>query len=112
MTDFKSADQGAREPDERVAFRLYIAGGAPNSLRAQTNLRSLCAKYLPDRHQIEVVDVLADPHRALNDRILVTPTLVKVSPLPGWQMAGDLSATDTILNLLGLEDEKRNDERR
>lgn len=90
---------------ETVVFRLYIAAGAPNSVLALANLRRLCERYLPGRHQIEVINVLETPRRALEAQVLVTPTLVKVSPAPGWQMAGNLTDTATILRSLGLDEE-------
>ncbi|MCC7208967.1 MAG: circadian clock protein KaiB [Anaerolineae bacterium] len=94
----------AGDEDGIIVFRLYIAAGAPNSLRAQTTLRRLCDTYLPDRHRIEIIDVLAEPRRALADHILVTPALIKVSPPPSWQMTGDLSATSKILLALGIQE--------
>lgn len=109
---FDPANQDTQPPDEMIVFRLYIAAGAPNSLRAQTNLRHLCETYLAGRHQVEIVDVLEEPRRALADQVMVTPTLLKVSPPPTWQMAGDLSATAKILLALDINmDEETKDER-
>ena len=36
-----------------VVLRLYIAGGAPNSVQAIANLESICAEYLKDGHRLE-----------------------------------------------------------
>jgi circadian clock protein KaiB len=83
-------------------FRLYLAGGAPNSVRALANLYALCRKHFPDSHRIEVIDVLQEPLRALADAILVTPTLLKISPAPELQIIGNLSAEDEVLRALGL----------
>lgn len=89
--------------DDIVVFRLYIAGRAPNSLRAQSNLKAICDRYLPDQTQVEIIDILMDPIRALDDDVLLTPTLVKVSPLPAWQIVGNLSDHSAVLAALGLE---------
>ena len=83
-------------------FRLYVAGSAPNSVRALANLYALCRKHFPDSHRIEVIDVLKEPMRALDDVILVTPTLVKVSPDPEQQIIGNLSEEQEVLCALGL----------
>ena len=83
-------------------FRLYVAGDAPNSAQAVANLTELCRARLPDRHEIEVVDVLRYPKRALADRILMTPTLVKLSPSPARKIVGSLSQTQPVLQALGL----------
>lgn len=84
-------------------FRLYIADHAQNSAQAITNLNALCRTYLPDCHQIEVVDVLREPKRALADGIFMTPTLVKLAPSPIRRIVGTLSQTLPVLHALGLE---------
>ena len=84
-------------------FRLYVAGDAQNSAQAVANLTALCRGHLPDRHEIEVVDVFREPKRALSDGILMTPTLVKLAPPPARRIVGTLSQTQTVLQALGLE---------
>ena len=83
-------------------FRLYVAGNTPNSTLAFANLTALCRAHLPDRHEIEVVDVFRQPQRALTDGILMTPTLVKLAPSPGQRIVGTLSQTQPVLQALGL----------
>lgn len=87
---------------EVFTFRLYVAGDAPNSLQAMANLTQLCETHLADRYEIEIVDVLEDPKRALTESILMTPTLVSDSPYPGHRIVGTLSNTEPILQILGL----------
>ncbi len=84
-------------------FRLYIAGDAPNSVQARVNLAALCRTYLPERHEIEIVDVFRHPKRALADGILMTPTLVRVAPTPICSIVGTLSQTEAVVQALGLE---------
>ena len=96
------ASNGDEHPAGAYVFRLYIASGAPNSVRALANLYALCRKHFPDSHRIEVIDVLQEPLRALAEAILVTPTVVKVSPAPELQIIGNLSAEDEVLRALGL----------
>ena len=83
-------------------FRLYVAGDSPNSSQAIANLAQICETHLPDRHEIEIVDVLLHPKRALTDSIFMTPTLVSESPYPGRRIVGTLSHTEPILQILGL----------
>jgi len=84
-------------------FRLYVAGGALNSAQAVANLRTICRAHLPGRHQIEIVDVFREPKRALADGIFMTPTLVRLAPLPAQRIVGTLSQTQLVLRALGLE---------
>lgn len=87
---------------EMYLFRLYVIGNATNSLQAIDNLMKLCETYLPDQHEIEIVDIVTDPERALAEAIYMTPTLVSVSPYPGHRIVGTLSNTEPILQILGL----------
>jgi circadian clock protein KaiB len=86
-----------------VVLRLYVAGGAPNSMQAIANLESICAEYLKDGHRLEVVDVLEDPRRAMAEGVLVTPSLTKLSPQPVAQVVGNLSDRKRVLLALGLK---------
>ncbi len=88
---------------EPVRFRLYVAGNAANSRRAAYNLATLCRSYLPDRHEIEVVDILREPQRALADDICMAPTLLMLAPQPGRRLNGTLSEAGVVLAALGLE---------
>jgi circadian clock protein KaiB len=73
-----------------VSCTIYVVGQAPNSRLAVANLTAFCQQRLPKRHEIEVVDVLAHPERALIDKVFLTPTLVIVTP-PRQVIIGDLS---------------------
>jgi len=84
-------------------FRLFVAGDALNSAQAVANLTALCRARLPDRHEIEIVDVFREPKRALADGVFMTPTLLKLAPSPGRRIVGTLSQTRPVLQALGLE---------
>ena len=86
-----------------VLLRLYVAGGAPNSMQAIANLEAICAEYLKGGHKLEVVDVLEDPSRAMAEGVLVTPSLSKLSPQPVAQVIGNLSDKRRVLLALGLK---------
>jgi circadian clock protein KaiB len=83
-------------------FKLYVAGGAPNSVRAFANLYAICRKHFPDSHRIEVIDVMKEPLRALEETVLVTPTVIKLFPFPPLRIIGDLSEEEEVLRALGL----------
>ncbi len=87
----------------RFKFRLYVAGDAQNSVQARTNLAAFCRSYLPDRHEVEVVDVFRHPKRALADGIFMTPTLVKLGPAPACRIVGALSQAQPLLQACGLQ---------
>ena len=84
-------------------FLLYVAGGTQNSAAAVANLTTLCRTHLPERHGIEVIDVFRKPERALADGILMTPTLIKLSPSPVRRIVGTLSDTQSLLMALEFQ---------
>jgi circadian clock protein KaiB len=85
-----------------VTLRLYVAGKAPNSVKAIANLEAICEQYLRGAYELEIVDVCEHPTRALADGVLVTPSLSKVSPAPISNIVGNLSDTNSVLAALGL----------
>jgi circadian clock protein KaiB len=99
MSEAHKTEEGA---NGAYVFRLYMAGGAPNSVRALANLYAICRTHFPESHRIEVIDVLKEPLRALNDAVLVTPTVLKISPAPEQQIIGNLSDEEEVLRALGL----------
>ena len=106
MTEHESVAMPIHPPPatETLRLLLYIAAGAPNSVRALANLEAIRREYLQDSCQIEIVDVFQEPLRALDDGILLTPTLVKVVPLPVVKIVGDLNDTARVLQALGVRD--------
>ena len=84
-------------------FRLYVAGEAQNSAQAVANLKALCRGHLTDRHEIEIVDVYREPTRALDDGIMMTPTLIKLAPTPVSRIIGTLAQLQPVLLALRLE---------
>ena len=85
--------------DGRLKLRLYIAGSAPNSLRALANARAICDEHFKANHDLEIVDLLKNPERAAADGIIVTPTLLKLSK-PSGRLIGSLSDTAEVLQVL------------
>jgi len=83
-----------------MQLRLYVAGNAPNSLRAISNLRAMCEEHFARAHALEIVDMLENPMRALEDGVLVTPTLLKLVPGPVRRVIGDLSDSKQLLLIL------------
>jgi circadian clock protein KaiB len=90
---------------ELVRVRLYLAGGSPNSTAAAANLRAVLAQFGEHRIDLEIIDVLVDPDRGLNDGILVTPMLVKLEPPPERRLLGSLRDRRALLEVLGLSEE-------
>lgn len=76
--------------DSVVEFRLYVARDLPNSQRAIAALETYCQAHLASQCRIEIVDVFENPHRALADKILLTPQLVMIRNGKVQKVVGDL----------------------
>jgi len=88
---------------ETYVLRLYVAGTTRFSLRAMNNIRSLCDRYLPGRHDLQVIDIYQQPALANSCQILAAPTLIKEYPPPVRKFIGDLSQTDRLLRGLDIQ---------
>jgi circadian clock protein KaiB len=84
-------------------LRLFVAGQTPKSIRAFNNLKVLCEQRLKGRYQIEVIDLLEQPHMARGDQIVAIPTLEIKLPQSVQRIIGDLSNTDRVLVGLALQ---------
>lgn len=92
------------EMEGTLSLRLYVAGQAPNSVAAINNLRILFpgGKAAGRTVEIEIVDVLLEPMRGLRDGIILSPTLVRLSPPPARRVVGNLSDHAAVLLALGV----------
>ncbi len=87
----------------KIVLHLYIAGQTPRAERAISTLRRMIEQELAGYEcELTIIDVLADPQQAENQKILATPTLIKSSPPPYRRVIGDLSSVSDLLNVLNL----------
>lgn len=86
-------------------FRLFVFGQTERSVAAQANLRMLCESRLNGRYRVEVVDVAEHPDVADEERVLATPMVVRMAPLPRHRVIGDLSDHRWMASALGLPEE-------
>lgn len=90
---------------KQFLFELFVAGDAPNSVQALSNLRALCQAWIPERYVIEVVDVFRHPARAMAKGVFMTPTLLRLGPPPMRRIVGTLSHSGNVVAALGLDAE-------
>jgi len=84
-----------------VHLRLYVAGQAPNSVLAIANAKAICEDHFVLGYKLEIVDLMDHPLRALEDGIVVTPTLIRLLPKPTRKVIGTLSDRKQVLLALG-----------
>ena len=66
----------------KYLLKLYVAGKTPKSETAVANIRRIGQEELDDRYELEVVDIVEHPQLARDEKIIATPTLIKVLPAP------------------------------
>jgi circadian clock protein KaiB len=87
--------------NDKHLLRLFISAHTPLARRAIKNIERICHEELNDTYELEIVNIIERPEFAEGERILATPTLIKVSPKPTRRVIGDLSNADHVL--LGLD---------
>src|SRR6185437_9370172 len=87
---------------EHYTFTLYVAGDGDLAARARANFDRLIRARLGERCALTTVDILKEPGKARQNRVVATPLLVKERPLPLVKILGDLSQDAKILTQLGL----------
>lgn len=95
--------------DAITLFRLYIADETIASEQAMANLNAICERHIAGRYEVETIDILQQPLRAMSEGVLITPTLLRLAPLPVRRIVGDLSDTGAVLYALGFRDKVQNE---
>ena len=91
-----------------LVLRLYIIGKTPKAIKASEHLRALLDDQYKGKYTLEVVDVLENPSLAEHDKILATPSVIKLLPDPVRKIVGDLTDKEKVLlglDLIGPEQE-------
>jgi len=89
------------EKEKKYILKLYITGETVTSNKALLRLGNILEDELCGLYDLEVIDVLKNPQLAEDDKILATPTLIKVLPPPIRKIIGELSDKEKVL--LGLD---------
>jgi circadian clock protein KaiB len=84
-------------------IKLYISGQTIQSRSAIKNLRNICETELADQCVMDIIDVVERPELAEDEKILATPTLIKVQPHPIRRIIGDLTDKAKVLEGLDIE---------
>jgi len=85
-------------------IRLYVVGNTERSKKAINDLKTLLDSDFKGDYSLDVVNILEKPELADEDKILATPTAVRLLPAPVRKVIGDLSDKEKIL--LGLDIKK------
>ena len=83
-------------------LRLFITGATPNSVKAVTNIRSICEEHVRGKYSLEIVDLYSHREMAEQEQVVAVPMLMKMFPLPAQKLIGDMSNNKKVLEALGI----------
>ena len=86
-------------------FRLYVTGQSATTVNTIKQVQQMLRDQLvsgEDEQELEVINILETPQRAIEDKVFATPTLVKLSPPPSRRIIGDLSDKQKVTVALEL----------
>lgn len=86
-------------------LRLYVTGSGPRAEAAVVCARALCHETGAEPYALEIVNVVDQPDIAAAAGVVLTPTLVRVRPLPSLRWVGELTDVDTLRDAFGAHDD-------
>lgn len=87
----------------KFTLKLYVSGMSPKSMEAIENIKKLCAEYLENAFDLEIIDLYKHPELASEQQIIFSPSLVKKFPLPKATLVGTFSNTEKVIKGLGIK---------
>ncbi|MDB5133951.1 MAG: circadian clock protein KaiB [Mucilaginibacter sp.] len=84
------------------ALRLFVSGASPNSIRAITNLKTICETYLKNNYELEIIDIYQQPEKVAFEQIMAFPLLIKKSHGGQIRLIGDMSNKNRVLKCIGI----------
>lgn len=90
-----------KKKGRKYVLKLYVTGQTKNSLAAIENLKKILSEEFKGVYELRIIDVVKNPQLAEKEKILATPMLSRVLPLPVRRIIGNLSDKDKVL--LGLD---------
>lgn len=110
-SDFKDSTAAfeealAKKEGDKYVLHLYVAGMGPKSIQAINNIKRIFEEYMPDKYELEVIDIYQHPVFAKDGQIVAAPTLIKELPPPLRKLIGSMSDTERVLVGMDLKSKK------
>ena len=83
-------------------LKLFVAGNEPNSALAKKIVNEVCSSYPKSNFDIEIIDVYNNYQKAIDNRIMVVPTLLVHTSQSEFKIVGSLNTNENLVNALGL----------
>ena len=86
---------------QKYFLKLYIVHN--QTIISQTVIKTLDKIFfekIKNKYTLEIIDIFKKPLKAEDEKILVTPTLIKELPIPLKRIVGDFSNEEQVLRAL------------
>lgn len=96
----KTAKNIIQEQAGGYILHLFISSENPRSEKTLGNIHQLLEQGLTSPYTLKVIDISKNPEQAEINQVLVTPTLVRVTPKPVKRIVGQLDDIQRILHII------------
>jgi len=91
--------------EEKVFLKLFVAGKTARSQKAIDGVKSAFDAFLKEKGTLQIIDVFESPQLAEAEKVMATPTLIRLVPTPVRRLIGDFSDGKKVFRLLNLDGE-------
>ena len=87
--------------DEQLwRFKLFVAGHNEKTQKTYDNVKKCLYDRFNGTHSFETIDLISEPEAAEKFNVFMTPTLLKIDPIPSRSAVGDLSSKERVFQWL------------
>lgn len=100
MNDSRPADPERPGGRSQLDLILFIHQTSHIGMRSTARLRRYLEREYSGQYDLDVIDVFRNLDAVRKYRVLATPCLVRLRPVPTAKLIGDFSTTDTLTTFL------------
>ena len=100
VTPEQAEAQPKNSPVAGYKLHLFISSDNSGAERTLNNIHQLLEAELTHPYSLKVIDVAKNPEQAVLQRVITTPTLIRISPQPIKRIVGQLDDIPRILSII------------
>jgi circadian clock protein KaiB len=79
---------------KEIELKLYIIEKSPAYFETVSKIYELLDSRFNACFKLDIIDILKNPEKTVEDEILASPTLIRIRPLPPKRIVGRLLSKD------------------
>ncbi|MCF8228575.1 MAG: circadian clock KaiB family protein [Bacteroidales bacterium] len=87
----------------KYTFKLFLTGKSARSEGAVKTIKQILKDESGLEFKLDIIDVLESPDIAEQNKVLATPTLIKLLPPPVKRLVGDLNDKEKVKQYLDIQ---------